>query len=323
MDLLPSLDDSEHLASSGRFDGAPRTLILGANLRRTTLAPPARGFTATSLTSATTKGNDKLNPTETIIRLSDDIPWKVPDGAPARLVEEATLGGGENEDGAYLVLMKWYPGYMSAATSIGPIVSVSCSPGVVVQQRPAFRPRRGRSGDARIVRPAVAGTPHYDGAHPDATEPAVIAVSGVGPVGQTFVDPSLPPLRRDSEAVGDRIPCARRAIGARGLISPVPRRGWHSVGRRIGNDRLAETLRQRRQYGGYCVDPHARGPESRSQCAQHQGGNRGFDPFAYAQFRRAGIVRGERQLAERFGCQRGGRGTSKGPNVQARVTTPA
>jgi hypothetical protein len=42
----------------------------------------------------------------------------------------------------------------------------------------------------------IAGTPHYDGAKADAAEPAVIAVSGMGPVNQTWVDPSQPILRR-------------------------------------------------------------------------------------------------------------------------------
>jgi hypothetical protein len=52
----------------------------------------------------------KLDPTQTIIRLPEDIPWKVPEGSPAESVEEATLSGGETHDGIYLVLMKWYPG---------------------------------------------------------------------------------------------------------------------------------------------------------------------------------------------------------------------
>jgi hypothetical protein len=42
----------------------------------------------------------------------------------------------------------------------------------------------------------VAGTPHYDGARPDAAEPAVIAVTGIGPVDQTWIDQSQPWLRR-------------------------------------------------------------------------------------------------------------------------------
>ncbi len=77
-----------------------------------------------------------------------DVPWRVPDNAPPDSVAEATLAGGEDQDGAYLVLMKW-----------------------------------------------VAGTPHDDGARAEATEPAIIAVSGIGPVHQQWVDPSQPVLR--------------------------------------------------------------------------------------------------------------------------------
>ena len=59
---------------------------------------------------------NKLNLNQTIICLPDDIPWKVPhlpDGAPEQSVAEAILAGSEDETGMYLVLMKWYPGYMS------------------------------------------------------------------------------------------------------------------------------------------------------------------------------------------------------------------
>jgi indolepyruvate decarboxylase len=42
----------------------------------------------------------------------------------------------------------------------------------------------------------VAGTPHYDGARARATEPAVIAGSGIAPVHQQWVDPSQPVLRQ-------------------------------------------------------------------------------------------------------------------------------
>jgi len=34
--------------------------------------------------------------------------------APPRSVAEAVLAGRQDHDGAYLVLMKWYPGWMSA-----------------------------------------------------------------------------------------------------------------------------------------------------------------------------------------------------------------
>jgi hypothetical protein len=139
----------------------------------------------------------KLNPDQTIVRLPADIPWKVPDGAPEQSVAEATLEGGESDSGIYLVLMKWYPGYMSAphyyrtdrlcvvisgvwwcnsGADFDPDQAVPTYPGTYVKR--------------------VAGTPHYDGARRDATEPAVIAVTGIGPIDQAWVDPSLPPLRR-------------------------------------------------------------------------------------------------------------------------------
>jgi hypothetical protein len=46
----------------------------------------------------------KLNPNETVIRLPDDILWKVPDGAPGRSVAETTLAGSEDKTGLYPVL---------------------------------------------------------------------------------------------------------------------------------------------------------------------------------------------------------------------------
>ncbi len=58
----------------------------------------------------------KLDPRQTIITLPANIPWQVPAGAPPHSVEEATLAGSESADGIYLVLMKWYPGFMSAPT---------------------------------------------------------------------------------------------------------------------------------------------------------------------------------------------------------------
>jgi hypothetical protein len=139
----------------------------------------------------------ELDPTQTQITLTDDIPWKVPDAAPPNSVAEAVMAGGEGEEGAYLVLMKWYPGWMSA-----PHTYVTDRLCVVVagiwwcNSGPDFDP-----GKAVPVHPGgfvrrVAGSPHYDGAHPDADEPAVIVVSGLGPVKQAWVDPSQPGLRQ-------------------------------------------------------------------------------------------------------------------------------
>ena len=56
----------------------------------------------------------KLDPRQTLITLPDEIPWQVPDGAPPDSVAEAVLAGAEEQEGSYLVLMKWFPGWMSA-----------------------------------------------------------------------------------------------------------------------------------------------------------------------------------------------------------------
>jgi hypothetical protein len=139
----------------------------------------------------------KLNPTQTIIISPDDVPWRVPDGSPPDSVAEAVLGGGEDQDGAYLVLMKWYPGWMSAPhTYVTDRLCVVLSGVWWCNSGPDFDPAQ-----AVPVHPGgfvrrVAGTPHYDGARAGADEPAVITVSGTGPVRQEWMDPSQPVLRR-------------------------------------------------------------------------------------------------------------------------------
>jgi hypothetical protein len=141
----------------------------------------------------------KLDPNQTIIRLPDNIAWKVPqlpDGVPEQSVAEAVLVGSEHETGMYLVLMKWYPGFMSAphlyrTDRLCVVVSGVwwCNSG------PDFDPDQAVPAYPGSFVKRVAGTPHYDGARRDATEPAVIVVSGTGPVDQTWVDPSMPTVR--------------------------------------------------------------------------------------------------------------------------------
>lgn len=138
----------------------------------------------------------ELNPNQTIIVRPGDVRFEVPFTAPPHSVEEAVLAGSEHEDGAYLVLMKWYPGWMSAPhTYVTDRLCVVLSGVWWCNSGQDFDPAR-----AVPVYPGgfvrrVAGTPHYDGARADATEAAVIVVSGNGPVGQRWVDPSQPMVR--------------------------------------------------------------------------------------------------------------------------------
>ena len=69
----------------------------------------------------------KLDPTQTIITLTDDIPWRVPDLAPPNSVAEAVMAGSEDAEGAYLVMMKWYPGWVLAPTRPSPPSSRSAA----------------------------------------------------------------------------------------------------------------------------------------------------------------------------------------------------
>jgi hypothetical protein len=139
----------------------------------------------------------KLNPAQTIIFPARDFPWRVPATAPPNSVAEATLGGSEDQDGAYLVLMKWYPGWMSAPhTYVTDRLCIVLSGVWWCNSGPDFDPGQAVPVHVGGFVRRVAGTPHYDGARADAAEPAVIAVSGTGPVRQQWVDPSQPWLRR-------------------------------------------------------------------------------------------------------------------------------
>ena len=133
---------------------------------------------------------------QTIITLAGDIPWRVPDLAPPDSVAEAVMAGSEDGEGAYLVLMKWYPGWMSAPhTYVTDRLCVVISGVWWCSGGPDFDP-----GQAVPVYPGAsctgAGTPHYDGARAGAAEAAVIAVSGIAPVRQQWVDASQPVLRQ-------------------------------------------------------------------------------------------------------------------------------
>jgi len=109
----------------------------------------------------------------------------------------ATLYGGLETPGPYLVLMKWYPGYMSAPHSYATDrLSLVLSGTWWVNSGTDFDP------DQTVPVPAggfvrrVAHTPHYDGVKRNATEPVVIALFGIAPVQLTLVDPNNPGWRR-------------------------------------------------------------------------------------------------------------------------------
>jgi hypothetical protein len=140
---------------------------------------------------------DRINPSETTVTLFDAIKWSGwINGFPPHSGEMATLHGGLDQPGPYLVLMKWYPGYMSAPhTYVTDRLSLVLSGTWWVNSGPDFDP------DNTVPVPAggfvrrVAGTPHYDGVKKDAKEPAVIGLFGIAPVRFQLVDPGKPAWR--------------------------------------------------------------------------------------------------------------------------------
>jgi hypothetical protein len=136
----------------------------------------------------------KINPSETQVTMPDAIKWS---GCfPPRSAEMATLYGGLDRPGPYLVLMKWYPGYMSAPhTYATDRLSLVLSGTWWVNSGADFDP------DSTVPVPAggfvrrVARTPHYDGVKKDANEPAVIGLFGIAPVQFELADPGKPAWR--------------------------------------------------------------------------------------------------------------------------------
>ena len=139
----------------------------------------------------------QINLAETAITLSDAIKWSAWSGGPPHSGEVATLYGGLDRPGPYLVLMKWNPGYMSAPHSYATDrLSLVLSGTWWVNSGADFDPDNTVPVSAGGFVRRVAHTPHYDGVKREAREPAVIALFGIAPVKFELVDPSRPPWRQ-------------------------------------------------------------------------------------------------------------------------------
>lgn len=137
-----------------------------------------------------------LNPQQTIIQKPDDLPWQPTATYPANSADRLLLTGDTNKPGLYYTLIRWHPGYMSAphfyATDRYCMVLSGiwwCNSGA------DFDPASCVPVPAGSFVHRVARTPHYDGVIKGQSEPAVIAICGMGPVDYTLVDPSKPGWR--------------------------------------------------------------------------------------------------------------------------------
>jgi len=168
----------------------------GNSTRRGLLLAPLLATLPLAL-SATTASASRIDPSQTQVTLPDAIKWSGwINGFPPLSGEMAPLYGDLNTPGPYLVLMKWYPGYMSAPhTYVTDRLSLVLSGTWWVNSGSEFDP------DSTIPVPAgsfvrrVAHTPHYDGVKKSASEPAVIGLFGIAPVQLKLVEPSKPAWR--------------------------------------------------------------------------------------------------------------------------------
>ena len=153
---------------------------------------------AAAATSFGASGADAagVDPTMTIIVPPDRIPWKPQNNYPSGTADSAALIGGINDPGQYFLLIRWYPGFMSAPHYYETDRLCVVLSGVwYVASGEDFAPEKTVPVKAGSFVRRVAKTPHYDGVIKSASEPAVIAISGIGPVHYHLIDATKPGWR--------------------------------------------------------------------------------------------------------------------------------
>jgi hypothetical protein len=164
--------------------------------RRDALIAPFLAALPLALLEATA-GASQIDPAQTAITPSDAIKWSAWSGGPPHSGETATLYGGLDMPGPYLVLMKWNPGYMSAPHSYATDrLSLVLSGTWWANSGADFDPGNAVPVSAGGFVRRVARTPHYDGVKQGAKEPAVIALFGIAPVKFELIDPDRPAWRK-------------------------------------------------------------------------------------------------------------------------------
>ena len=163
--------------------------------RRNLLLAPLFAAAASSfgIGAAQAAGAD---PAMTIVVPPDQIPWQPLYNFPQGAAEQAPMFGAIGEAGQYFVLIRWHSGFMSAPHWYETDrLCVVLSGTWYVASGEDFDPEKTVPVPAGSFVRRVAKTPHYDGVIRSVKEPAVIAISGIGPIHYHLTDPSKPGWR--------------------------------------------------------------------------------------------------------------------------------
>lgn len=137
-----------------------------------------------------------VDPAMTIVVPPDEIPWQPLYNFPQGAAEQAPMFGAIGEAGQYFVLIRWHSGFMSAPHWYETDrLCVVLSGTWYVASGEDFVPEKTVPVPAGSFVRRVAKTPHYDGVIRSVREPAVIAISGIGPIHYHLTDPSKPGWR--------------------------------------------------------------------------------------------------------------------------------
>ena len=167
---------------------------LGMERRDLLMAPLLAAFAGGLIGSARAS---PLDPAQTMITLPEHLVWETTPGWPAESVAQASLFGDLAKPGLYYRLIKWFPGYMSAPhTYVTDRLCVVVSGTWWVNSGADFDPARCVPVPAGTFIRRVAHTPHYDGVIAGGKEPVVIAICGIAPVGQVWLEADKPGWRK-------------------------------------------------------------------------------------------------------------------------------